>query len=66
MSAKKKVSGNIATLTYEAKSYSMSIRNVDGVHEHKRNGEKFLGKQQDCPLCKTGSPLEKGLGAIGT
>jgi hypothetical protein len=66
MSAKNKVSSSIATLSYEAKSYSMSITNENGIHDHRRNAEHFRGKQKDCPLCKNGSPLEKSLGAIGS
>jgi hypothetical protein len=34
----------ITSLSYEAKSYSMSITNDKGVHNHRRNGEHFQGK----------------------
>jgi hypothetical protein len=65
MTAKKKISKKIAELSYETKALSLTIKNEDGVHTHSRNGEKFRGKQADCPLCKTGSEFERKMGAIG-
>jgi hypothetical protein len=65
MNANKKVSGNIITLGYQCKSFAMSIKNENGVHDHTRNGEHFRGKQKDCPLCKNGSAIEKSIGGIG-
>lgn len=62
---KKRVSGKIATTRFETKSLSISISNDDGVHTHIRNGEKFRGKQKDCPLCANGSAFEKAMGTIG-
>jgi hypothetical protein len=62
---KKKISGSIATLRYETMALSVSITNVNGIHHHKRNQEGFRGRQKNCPLCKSGSELEKKLGVIG-
>jgi hypothetical protein len=58
-------SGTIASGKFEMKSFSVSITNENGVHEHVRNGEKFRGSQKDCPLCANGSVFEKSFGSIG-
>lgn len=54
-----------ATLRIENASLSVFVQNVDGVHTHRRNGKRFVGNQQECPLCKNGSEFEKSLGKIG-
>jgi hypothetical protein len=67
MTAKKvsRICRSIATSKLETKFLSISIRNEDGVHFHERNGEKFQGKQKECPLCASGSPFEQAMGGIG-
>jgi hypothetical protein len=54
-----------STTKLETKSVSIFIENLDGVHTHVRNGEKFKGKQIDCPLCINGSDFERSFGKIG-
>jgi hypothetical protein len=65
MSEKKRISKSLATINWQTQSLSLSIRNEDGVHTHERNGEKFQGKQMECPLCANGSEFERKMGAIG-
>lgn len=60
-----KIEGSIATSTIKTESLSIFIRNEDGMHTHERNGERFYGNQEHCPLCASGSDFERSMGAIG-
>lgn len=62
----KKLSGKIAITSVERNDLYLKIENIDGVHVHVRNAEKFRGNQKNCPLCKNGSQFEKAMGPIGT
>lgn len=60
-----KISGQIATTKLETPSLSIFIENNNGIHVHVRNGERFQGKQAECPLCANGSQFEQAMGRIG-
>ena len=65
MMAKKRIKGTVAAVRWETDSLALIIKNEDGIHTHFRNGERFEGKQKDCPLCATGREFEKALSRIG-
>ena len=63
MKKKTRISGQIATASYVTEALSISISNVNGLHVHERNGERFRGKQKDCKLCASGSDFGKKIGS---
>lgn len=65
MTKRVKIQKQIATASLTTESLSVRIDNINGIHTHVRNGEKFTGKQSDCTLCATGSEFEKALGRLG-